>query len=277
MVAASENMGADRAGARQPSRYGLRPGARTAALFGAALAAAATAVLPFFVPIVPAAEFVLRAAAYSILTGAIVFRFWDSDASAAQFGPANRVTAVRALTVAVLAALAGQAPGALLGWAIVVAVIALLILDGVDGHLARSRGQVSAFGARFDMETDAALMLVLAVLVWQFGRAGPWILAVGLMRYAFVAAGWAIHWMRNALPYRRRRQVVCVVQLIGLLLMLAPVVPARLATVIGVATLALLTLSFAIDVRWLFANRDQAMRKSPSIATEASSSITIST
>ena len=46
--------------------------------------------------------------------------------------------------------------------------------------------EASSFGARFDMETDALLILVLAALVWQHGKAGPWILAAGLMRYAFV-------------------------------------------------------------------------------------------
>ena len=38
----------------------------------------------------------------------------------------------------------------------------LLILDGVDGRVARARGEVSAFGARFDMETDALLLLCLS-------------------------------------------------------------------------------------------------------------------
>ena len=38
------------------------------------------------------------------------------------------------------------------------------------------------------METDAAFTLVLCALVLQAGQAGPWVLAAGLMRYAFVAA-----------------------------------------------------------------------------------------
>ena len=42
-----------------------------------------------------------------------------------------------------------------------------LALDGVDGHLARRFDQVSDFGARFDMEVDAALILVLCIgLSW---------------------------------------------------------------------------------------------------------------
>ena len=57
----------------------------------------------------------------------------------------------------------------------------------------------SAFGARFDMETDALLIQVLAILAWQYGKAGPWVLVSGLLRYLFVAAGWVWPWMREPL------------------------------------------------------------------------------
>ena len=38
-----------------------------------------------------------------------------------------------------------------------------LALDGVDGQVARRTRTVSALGARFDMEVDAFLVLVLSV------------------------------------------------------------------------------------------------------------------
>jgi phosphatidylglycerophosphate synthase len=41
----------------------------------------------------------------------------------------------------------------------------LLALDGLDGWLARRFGLASAYGARFDMEVDGFLILVLALLV----------------------------------------------------------------------------------------------------------------
>ncbi|MEJ1964856.1 MAG: CDP-alcohol phosphatidyltransferase family protein [Gammaproteobacteria bacterium] len=52
-------------------------------------------------------------------------------------------------------------------------------LDGIDGWLARSRHTASDFGARFDMETDAVLILALAALAWQFDKAGVWVLLSG--------------------------------------------------------------------------------------------------
>ena len=63
-----------------------------------------------------------------------------------------------------------------------------LILDGVDGWVARARSEVSAFGARFDMETDAVLLLCLSVAVPILGVAGWWVLALSGMRYGYLAA-----------------------------------------------------------------------------------------
>ena len=63
-----------------------------------------------------------------------------------------------------------------MAWSIVAIAIVAVVLDGVDGWVARRTGTASAFGMRFDMETDAALILVLAILAWRYGKAGPWIL-----------------------------------------------------------------------------------------------------
>jgi phosphatidylglycerophosphate synthase len=129
------------------------------------------------------------------------------------------------------------------------------LLDAVDGVLARRSGLSSAFGARFDMETDAAFTLVLCMLVTQTGQAGPWILAAGLMRYGFVVAALAWPWLSAPLPPSKRRQTVCVVQITTLIVCLAPIVPPLLATGLAAISLTLLTLSFATDVRTLARER----------------------
>ena len=48
------------------------------------------------------------------------------------------------------------------------------------------------------METDALLVLVLCLLVLHFDKAGAWILAAGLMRYAFVLATKLWPWLARA-------------------------------------------------------------------------------
>lgn len=169
-------------------------------------------------------------------------------------GPANRVTFLRAalvVPVAVMMLHPSSLDGATIYGLLALAALALL-LDAVDGAVARRTGWVTAFGARFDMELDALLIMVLAVLVWQTGQAGIWVLLIGLMRYLFVAAGWRWTWLENDLPPSRRRQAICVVQSVALLVALVPRVPADLAGVIALGALLMLTYSFIVDVRWLY-------------------------
>jgi phosphatidylglycerophosphate synthase len=175
----------------------------------------------------------------------------------AVFGAANQVTVARGVLVALLAGLIGErtdtgAPLLAMTMATIVAV-----LDGVDGWLARRSRMTSAFGARFDMETDAALILVLAVLAWLFGKAGLWVVACGVLRYAFVGAGMLLPWLRAALPPSGRRRAIAVVQMVALIIALAPVVPVALSAPVAAIGLAALSLSFLLDIAWLFQNASQ--------------------
>jgi phosphatidylglycerophosphate synthase len=197
------------------------------------------------------AHVVAGLAAYAAVSG-IIAAAVGAERGPASFGVANQVTLLRTGLVCLIggALLAG---GALtpLGWSLAALVATALSLDGVDGWLARRFGLTSDFGARFDLEIDALLILILAVLVWQTGRVGPWVLAIGLLRYMFVLAGWLLPWLRRPLPPSRRRQAVCVQQGISLLLCLLPPVGTILAAACaGVALLALLA-SFAADIIYL--------------------------
>lgn len=170
-------------------------------------------------------------------------------------GACNAVTHLRATGVAGLTAMLALPTPPLGGWLVPGVAAAILAADGIDGWLARRAGRCSAFGARFDMETDAALAFVLAGLVWQAGLAGPWVLWLGLARYASVAAGRIWPWLRAPLPPRWRRKAGCVVQIGALVLALVPGLPAAAIQAALVAAAALLLWSFAADVAWL---RDKA-------------------
>ena len=194
---------------------------------------------------------VMRAAALAAVGGTSLVWLSLRHQRAAAFGAANSVTLARAALTLLLGALLGTAPTPELGWLLVCLGTAGVMLDGVDGALARRRNVAGSFGARFDMETDALLILVLAALVWQHGKAGPWILAAGLLRYVFVAASWVLPWLGAALPPSWRRQAVCVVQIVSLLGALAPIVVPPWSATLALAGLAALVWSFAVDVRWL--------------------------
>jgi phosphatidylglycerophosphate synthase len=176
-----------------------------------------------------------------------------------RLGLANGITAFRALLMSLVAGAVGESGGDELALAAGLTALGATILDGADGRAARRSGMASPFGARFDMEVDALLMLALAVLVYQFQKAGGWVLASGLLRYAFVAAGWRLPWMRRALPPSRRRQVVCVIQLAGLMLAIAPFVPVPLSVWIAAASLTVLTWSFGVDIIWLWRRRKEIL------------------
>jgi phosphatidylglycerophosphate synthase len=168
-----------------------------------------------------------------------------------RFGPANYVTMIRVVLVALVAALIGRPATPEVLWSVIGLAALMAALDGLDGWLARRTRMASEFGARFDMETDALLILVLSILVWQHEKAGPWVLLCGLMRYGFVAAGWLLPWLAQPLRSTRRGKTVAVCQLAGLSVALAPTVPVPISSVAAALTLSALAWSFAIDVRWL--------------------------
>ncbi|MBL8699520.1 MAG: CDP-alcohol phosphatidyltransferase family protein [Alphaproteobacteria bacterium] len=160
----------------------------------------------------------------------------------------NRVTVLRGLLGAILL-------GSLLspGRAAVVAGVAVLAigLDAVDGWLARRLGASTGFGARLDMETDAALMLVLCLVLMAQGRGGAWLPIVGLARYAFVAAGAVVPALRAPLHPSERRRVAAAAVMIALAVATIPAVPAAGALAITTAATLATVLSFAVDIAWL--------------------------
>jgi phosphatidylglycerophosphate synthase len=173
-----------------------------------------------------------------------------------RLGPANHITIVRAMIVALLAAAIGEPITDDMAAAAVTLAAIVATLDGVDGWLARRTRMASAFGARIDMETDALFILVLSVLMWKHGKAGAWVLAGGLLRYVFAAAAWPLPWMAGPLTPTMRAKSAAVAHMVGSSVALAPFVSwPQSAFAVG-ATLVTLTGSFAVDVRRLWRQRN---------------------
>uniref|UniRef100_UPI003570D08D CDP-alcohol phosphatidyltransferase family protein n=1 Tax=Micromonospora fulviviridis TaxID=47860 RepID=UPI003570D08D len=186
-------------------------------------------------------------------------------AGAERLGPADRVTLARALLVGGVLALVvdgGPAPVAVL----VPLTVVALALDAVDGQVARRTGTVSALGARFDMEVDSFLLLVLSVHLAP--SVGAWVLVIGGMRYAFVAAAWPLPWMRGTLPPRYWRKVVAAAQGVVLAAAASGLLPPAATVALVAGALALLVESFGRDVAWLWRHRPAApaARPTPAVA-----------
>lgn len=223
-------------------------------LAGAALlsmAAMGTAGILGFHPLL----FVAKALGVYLVVVVIVFRFLAAHLPLTIFGLPNRLTLARGLLVCLIGATIGEAMPADAGWWILGAGLLALALDACDGFVARRRRQASAFGARFDMELDALFILILAVIAWQSGKAGAWILLAGLARYLFVAAAWVWPHLARPLPPSQRRRAACALLAGGLVLCLAPFVTGGVG--VGAAALALSAMiaSFAIDLGYLIRAR----------------------
>ncbi len=241
-----------------PAR-GPAPSARAGVLVGLAGLVALLAVLTATVGVGRSAWAVGLGSA--VLLATLVVRGLANDGRRT-LGPADLVTLTRGLLACAVAALATQS---LFGHDVTPALVALtvptLALDAVDGRVARRTGTVTQFGGRFDGEVDAFLILVLSV------AAGPvvgwWVLAAGLVRYAFAVAGWVLPWVRAPLEYRHWRKVVTASVGILLTVALAQVLPPALTLLAVLAALGLLAESFGRDVRWLWVHRAPAPTPDP--------------
>jgi phosphatidylglycerophosphate synthase len=192
----------------------------------------------------------LTGTAYGVVTWFVLSRAMRRSGRQL-LGPANQVTLARATLVGGVAALAadsieGRTPLAVL---VTLASVALA-LDAVDGQVARRTGTTSALGARFDMEVDAFLILILSVVVAQ--SLGGWVLAIGALRYGFVAAAVVLPWLRASLPPRLSRKTVAALQGIVLVVASSGVVPRPLTIASVGLALVLLGWSFGRDIGWLW-------------------------
>ncbi|MGN8025867.1 CDP-alcohol phosphatidyltransferase family protein [Microbacterium sp. 22242] len=189
------------------------------------------------------------AAGYLLVSSALVSRGLRRRGST-WFGAANAVTATRSMLVGIATGLVMTSfGGAVSPVPLVPIVVVALVLDAVDGAVARRTGSVSELGGRFDMEVDAFLLLVLGVHDARY--VGWWVLAIGLLRYAFVAAAWVLPFLSRTLPYRYWRKVVTAACGVALALVAAQVLPTAGNVLVAAAALLLVAESFGRDVIWL--------------------------
>ena len=165
--------------------------------------------------------------------------------------PADWVTLARAVLIAGVGALVAESiVGPLALTALLTLASVALALDAVDGQVARRTGTVTPFGARFDGEVDAFLILLLSIAVSR--DYGVWVLAIGAARYALLVAGWLAPWLAAPLPPRYWRKVVAAVQGVVLTVAASGLLPRPIVMIAVGGALVLLAESFGRDVIWLY-------------------------
>lgn len=60
-----------------------------------------------------------------------------------------------------------------------------IVLDMIDGIVARKFKTASIFGLYFDMELDAFYVCLASIILYTEGLTGSWIIWIGLLRYLF--------------------------------------------------------------------------------------------
>jgi phosphatidylglycerophosphate synthase len=171
-------------------------------------------------------------------------------------GPADQITLTRAVLVCAVTALVASSPLGAARWAMVALSAVALVLDNVDGRVARRTGTVSRFGARFDMEVDAFLILVLSADVAR--SLGVWVLLIGVARYLLLAAQAVVPWLRGPTPARYWCKVVAAVQGVVLTVAAAHVLPLPVAALAVAGALVVLAESFGREVVGLWRRRPAA-------------------
>jgi phosphatidylglycerophosphate synthase len=165
--------------------------------------------------------------------------------------PAYWVTLTRAVLIAGVAGLVADSFIRPLSVTALVTLSAVaLVLDAVDGQVARRTGTATALGARIDGEVDAFLILLLSIAVSQ--DYGGWVLVIGAARYALLLAGWLVPWLAAPLPPRYWRKVVAAVQGIVLTVAVSGLIDRRTGMIAVATALLLLAESFGRDVIWLY-------------------------
>ena len=188
-------------------------------------------------------------AAYLLIASSVLVN-WPRHPPQLKFGIANGVTLLRAIGVClIVGTLALDTLRPQLVWIIAGIAGCNLLLDGCDGRLARHYGIASAFGARFDMNVDALLIMVLCVVLVVHYDMAVWVLAIGLLRYLFEAAGLLWPWLHAPLTTSTRGRVIGSYQICALIVaLLSPIVRELLL----VSALLLLIYSFVSDIWSLY-------------------------
>jgi phosphatidylglycerophosphate synthase len=180
---------------------------------------------------------------YALILTALLIR--GVDGASLPGRPADWVTLVRAVLTGGVAGLVAQSfSGPIQIAELTVLASVAIALDGVDGWVARHSGTASAAGARFDMEVDAVLLLLLSVYV-AHTTGTWWALAIGAARYVFATARFFVTALQGSASPRYWRKIVAAIQVIVLTVVASGSIPPPIATSVLAIAIALLVESFA--------------------------------
>lgn len=167
------------------------------------------------------------------------------------FGLANSLTLIRSGLYSVVAGFAIVAPTPRVAWLPALCYGSGVVLDGLDGTVARTIGQETPLGERFDLTVDTAGLVAAPVVAVLWGLLPWWYLAVSAARYVFIGL---IRWRRYRgcrvfeTPDGEVSRYIAGVQMLFVTAALLPAVPATLTKTLAPIIIAPTILVFGRDI-----------------------------
>lgn len=120
-----------------------------------------------------------------------------------------------------------------------------LLLDGVDGQVARHFQQQSDWGALFDKEVDSFFVLIISLTLYQYFDIPIWILGIGLLHYLYELLLYFLNWQHITTAKNPIGRYVAFLLFAGLLI---PIISNQSWVLILLGIISLLTLvSFGVS------------------------------
>ena len=160
----------------------------------------------------------------------------------AYLGYASWVTVIRLSIIFIL----GFTYQQLEGFMLFIGFLIAIVLDGVDGFLARKFDQSSRVGEGIDMESDAFMVLLISWMHFDSGSLPWWILIPGGLRYYYELG---FFWLRDQgadVPSKRIRATVAVIFFVALLTPF--ILSSKLSLIIVCIASTLIVLSFIASI-----------------------------
>jgi CDP-diacylglycerol--glycerol-3-phosphate 3-phosphatidyltransferase len=166
------------------------------------------------------------------------------------FGLANAVTLLRGGLYAVVAGFIVVPAATDLAWVPAACYGSGVLLDKLDGTVARTVGEQTPLGTRLDMAFDSFGFVVAPLVAVLWGRLPAWYLSLSAARYVYLGG---IRWRRSRnrpvfeRPDSDLGRYLAGVQMVFVTAALAPVTPTRLVFTLAPAVLAPSLAVFARD------------------------------
>jgi len=131
-----------------------------------------------------------------------------------------------------------------------------VVLDGLDGYLARTQNQISDWGKKWDIRLDGLGVLLGTLVGIKMGKIPPWYLLAGGAYYIYHIALWIrtrLNKRVRPVPSNPARRFIAGINFVYIGIALLPWIPKPYAWIAGTLLMLPLIKGFVED--WLLATR----------------------